>query len=128
MKTRKCHVAHPTENVGCTEQLGHEGPHHSGLLWWPTCSVPLGEGHTGKHIPADGKAWTDSDPVNHPKHYTSHPSGIECIDVTRHMNFNRGNAIKYIWRAGEKGPAVEDLKKAIWYLQDEIKRLSNGGD
>jgi hypothetical protein len=66
------------------------------------------------------------DPVNHPKHYTSHPSGVECIDVVRHMNFNRGNAIKYVWRAGEKGPAVEDLRKAIWYLQDEIKRLGGG--
>jgi hypothetical protein len=63
------------------------------------------------------------DSVNHPKHYTAHPSGIECIDVTRHMNFNRGNAVKYIWRAGEKGPPIEDLRKAIWYLQDEIGRL-----
>lgn len=63
------------------------------------------------------------DPVNHPKHYTNHPSGVECITVTRHMNFNRGNAIKYIWRAGDKGNEVQDLKKAIWYLQDEIQRL-----
>jgi hypothetical protein len=63
------------------------------------------------------------DPVNSPRHYTSHPSGIECIQVTRYMNFNRGNAIKYIWRAGEKGAEIEDLKKAIWYLQDEIERL-----
>lgn len=63
-----------------------------------------------------------SDPVNHPKHYTSHPSGIECIQVTRHMNFCLGNAIKYIWRADEKGKAIEDLDKAIFYLQEE-KRL-----
>jgi len=66
------------------------------------------------------------DAVNHPKHYTNHPSGIECITVTRHMNFNRGNAIKYIWRAGDKGNEIEDLQKAIWYLNDEIKRLQNG--
>ena len=64
----------------------------------------------------------ENDPVNHPAHYTSHPSGVECIEVTRWMNFNLGNAIKYIWRAGNKGNALEDLKKARWYLDDEIKR------
>lgn len=63
-----------------------------------------------------------SDPVNHPKHYCSHPSGVECIQITRHMNFCLGNAIKYIWRADEKGKAIEDLDKAIFYLQEE-KRL-----
>lgn len=66
---------------------------------------------------------TVHDSVNHPQHYTSHPSGIECIEVTRHMNFNRGNAIKYIWRCGDKGKPIEDLRKAIWYLNDEIGRL-----
>lgn len=65
----------------------------------------------------------EHDPVNHPKHYTSHPSGIECIQVTRYMNFNKGNAVKYIWRAGDKGNEVQDLEKAIWYLKDEIERL-----
>jgi hypothetical protein len=64
-----------------------------------------------------------TDLVNHPPHYTSHPSGIEAIQVTRHMTFNLGNAIKYIWRAGQKGDPVEDLRKAIFYLQDEIERL-----
>jgi len=63
------------------------------------------------------------DVVNHPPHYKAHPSGVECITITRHFNFNRGNAIKYIWRAAEKGREIEDLKKAIWYLSDEIKRL-----
>lgn len=64
------------------------------------------------------------DPVNHPKHYTSHPSGVECIEITRHMNFNLGNVIKYVWRAGIKDSEVEiqDLEKAAWYLNDEIKR------
>lgn len=66
-----------------------------------------------------------NDAVNHPKHYTNHPSGVECITVTRHMNFNRGNAIKYIWRAGDKGNELEDLKKAAWYIQDEINRLTD---
>lgn len=64
-----------------------------------------------------------NDPVNHPKHYTAHPSGIECIEVTRHMNFNLGNAIKYIWRGGDKGNPVQDLEKAIWYLKDEIELI-----
>ena len=64
-----------------------------------------------------------NDPINHPVHYTKHPSGIECITITRHMNFNLGNAIKYIWRAGEKSSAIEDLLKARWYIEDEIKRL-----
>lgn len=60
------------------------------------------------------------DAVNNPKHYTSHPSGIECIDVTRHMSFNLGNATKYIWRCDLKKDAIEDLRKAIFYLNDEI--------
>jgi hypothetical protein len=65
------------------------------------------------------------DPVNHPKHYTAHPSGIECIQVTEHMGFCLGNAVKYIWRADLKDDAVEDLRKARWYLDREIlKRVS----
>lgn len=61
--------------------------------------------------------------VNHPKHYNKQVPGVECIDVVEHFNFNRGNAIKYIWRASEKGKEVEDLQKAIWYIQREIERL-----
>jgi hypothetical protein len=62
-----------------------------------------------------------SDPVNHPKHYTAHPSGVECITITEHMNFNLGNALKYIWRAGLKQRSPkEDLLKARWYLDREI--------
>lgn len=64
----------------------------------------------------------EHDPVNHPTHYTSHPSGVECITITRHMGFNLGNAIKYIWRADMKGAAIEDLEKARFYITDEIKR------
>lgn len=64
------------------------------------------------------------DAVNHPKHYTSHPSGVECIQVTEHMGFCLGNAVKYIWRADEKHDAIEDLRKAKWYIEREIaKRL-----
>lgn len=64
------------------------------------------------------------DQVNHPKHYVSHPSGVECIEITEHMNFNLGNAIKYIWRASLKGKEIEDLRKARWYVEREIQRLT----
>lgn len=64
------------------------------------------------------------DLVNQPPHYKAHPSGVECIQITEHFNFNLGNAIKYIWRAGLKGNAVEDLKKAAWYLSREIERIT----
>ena len=63
-----------------------------------------------------------ADRVNHPPHYTSHPSGIECIQVTEHMGFNLGNAIKYIWRADLKADAIEDLRKAKWYIERELLR------
>lgn len=62
------------------------------------------------------------DNVNHPKHYTQHKSNVECIQITEHMNFCLGNAIKYIWRADLKNSAIEDLEKAIWYIQREIMR------
>lgn len=61
-----------------------------------------------------------------PSHYRQHPSGVECIQVTEHMNFNLGNATKYIWRAGLKNPsALEDLEKARWYVDREIERLKS---
>lgn len=62
--------------------------------------------------------------VEHPSHYTNHPSGVECLDVTEHMNFNLGNVVKYVWRCDEKGNALEDLKKARFYLDREIRRRS----
>jgi len=62
------------------------------------------------------------DGVNHPPHYTGHPSGVECITVTEHMNFCLGNAMKYIWRCDEKGDAIGDLLKAVWYINREIAR------
>lgn len=64
------------------------------------------------------------DPVSHPAHFTSHASGIECIEVTEHFNFCLGNVIKYVWRAGLKSEdPIEDLEKAAWYLRREISRL-----
>lgn len=62
-----------------------------------------------------------SDPVNKPAHYTRHPSGVECIEVTRHLSFNRGNAFKYLFRHRDKGHPEQDLQKALWYIRDEIK-------
>lgn len=69
----------------------------------------------------------EEDKINHPTHYTSHPSGVECIEITQHHNFCIGNVIKYVWRAGIKGEdtKIEDLKKARWYLDREIARLEN---
>jgi hypothetical protein len=71
------------------------------------------------------KFYIEVDQVNHPRHYTSDPSGVECIEITRHRNFNIGNAFKYLWRAGIKDDLrqIEDLQKAIFYIDDEIKRL-----
>jgi hypothetical protein len=64
------------------------------------------------------------DAVNHPSHYTAY-KGLEVIDLTEQMNFNRGNAVKYVCRAGLKDPdtEVEDLEKAVWYLRREITRV-----
>ena len=63
-----------------------------------------------------------NDAVNHPKHYNSHPSGVDCITVVEHMNFNVGNAIKYLWRTEHKN-GLQDLKKARWYIDREIQRI-----
>lgn len=97
----------------------------------PECSYPVGQcsgacwhpdeirmdiigqnGPTGEHY----------DSVNHPKHYTAHPSGVECIQITEHMGFCLGNAVKYIWRADLKADAIEDLRKAVWYIEREVSR------
>ena len=64
-----------------------------------------------------------NDLVNNPSHYTSHPSGVEAIEITRLMSYNLGNVIKYVWRADLKENNVQDLEKAQFYLNDEIKRL-----
>lgn len=61
----------------------------------------------------------EHDPVNHPRHYVAHPSGIECIEITRHLPFDIGNAVKYIWRADLKN-GDQDYRKALWYLDDAI--------
>lgn len=71
---------------------------------------------------------TSNNNVDHPTHYNSHPSGIECIEIAKHYNFCIGNAIKYLWRSGLKSEhgmtdtqkEIEDLRKAIWYINEEI--------
>ncbi len=81
------------------------------------------------HVPGRRKiavpSEVEDDPVNRPFHYTSHPSGVECITITQHHNFCIGNAMKYLWRQGLKrgSPAVQDLRKAVWYIEQEIRRL-----
>lgn len=68
------------------------------------------------------------DAINHPPHYTSHPSGVECIDVAEWMSYNIGNVFKYCWRSGLKTEnPLEDLRKAAWYLDREIERLQASG-
>lgn len=66
----------------------------------------------------------ETEAVNSPPHYSASPSGVECIQITEHMNFNVGNAVKYLWRAGLKGKHLEDIQKARWYVDREIQRLS----
>ena len=88
-------------------------PTHAGIVYpLPKQSEPSSSSDSKPH-----------DPVNHPRHYTSHPSGIECIQITEHMTFNIGNAMKYLWRASEKN-GLEDLRKAAWYVNREIERLT----
>jgi hypothetical protein len=84
------------------------------------------EQHGLAYVDKGGKI---NDNVNHPKHYTPHPSGIECIEIVKHHNFCVGNAIKYLWRAGLKGDKtkeIEDLKKAVWYINKQIEDLEGG--
>ena len=89
------------------------------------------EGELVRRYKATEAKGNNVDMVNHPPHYTSHPSGVECITITRHYCFSIGNAIKYLWRAGlkkdisleDKQKEIEDLEKSIWYINDRIKQL-----
>ena len=89
-------------------------------LYIKDASHPLSEA-VKEWVDSDHSEWAN-DSVHKPKHYTEHPSGIECIQVTEHMGFNLGNAIKYIWRCDLKLDAIEDLKKAKWYIDREISK------
>jgi hypothetical protein len=127
------------DDVGTCPGTFSPGPNRATLH----CQLLIG--HTGRHIHVNGPAsasWpfhdhntaigsTTSTPgqdvIDHPPHYNAHPSGIECIVIAEHHNFCIGNVLKYLWRAGLKrspdASAVNDLRKAAWYLNREIKRL-----
>lgn len=114
----------------CEECKATEGRNHL-----PGCSWAA-DGRVGERRKPE-RLLEVGGPVVHPKHYNQHPAGIECIDVIEHMTLNIGNAVKYVWRAGLKvdsshmasGDAgvtaaeVQDLHKAIWYIQREIERI-----
>lgn len=87
----------------------------------PQCRIDAAQ-KSWADILANEASMPEADMVNEPPHYKAHPSGVECITITEHMGFNLGNAVKYIWRADEKGHAIEDLEKAAWYLKREIER------
>jgi hypothetical protein len=71
-----------------------------------------------------GRKQQPFDPVQKPAHYNLHPSGVEAIEITEHYNFNIGNAIKYLWRAGLKSEdPKQDMEKAIWYIKRELERI-----
>ena len=110
----------PRECYTCFDQANEFNPYPT---WRPvTMKEDEYDGYYGGS--EDYLEKTKQDMVNHPKHYTDHPSGVECIQVTEHMNFCLGNAMKYIWRAGLKSDSpVEDLSKAKWYIERELKRL-----
>ena len=71
---------------------------------------------------------TKFDPVTHPKHYNSHPSGVECADITVHMPTMIGCAMKYLWRWDLKGDPIENLRKAIWCVERHIRMLEEEAD
>lgn len=63
------------------------------------------------------------DPVERPKHYNVHPSGVECIELAELLRFCSGNSLKYLWRSGlkDEAPSEQDYKKAEWYLKRAIE-------
>lgn len=118
---KHCDAIEPDAKLRCQRQAGHGNEHRANGLVWGNPLQPKAARHT--YTGEVEITIQPADVINHPPHYTGHPSGVECITITRHMNFNVGNAVKYLWRAGLKGATVEDLRKAAWYIADEIKRL-----
>lgn len=116
-----CHID-STDPLVATSSMG-DSP-EDGAVISGVASVPGGVSDTTVSNTND----VSKDMVNNPPHYTALKTGgfpLEAIDVTQHFNFCRGNVIKYVWRAGRKGPALEDLKKARWYLDKEIESLES---
>lgn len=109
----------PAKCSSCSNESCPSNPYPQ---WVLNITDPVFESVTSDETKAVIKELEDV--VNHPKHYTKHPSGVECIQITEHMNFCLGNAMKYIWRAGDKHETpLEDLRKAKWYIEREIARL-----
>lgn len=137
LKTKKAALAWinrhktPKQNLDWGEVLRdkkseeHEAWEKAVANWVPPLIESIFEGDEDPAFPPSaGQASGTGDRVNHPSHYTSHPSGIECIEIVEHFGFNIGNATKYLWRAGLKCPdPKEDLEKAIWYIKRELERL-----
>ena len=106
------------EQLNRRETIAHDDPTSlSTRAGWGSAHMPPFE--TGE----SGESGED-DQVDHPSHYTSHPSGVECIAITEHMNFNVGAAMGYLWRHELKGNPIQDLRKAEWHIRREIQRLS----
>jgi hypothetical protein len=106
------------DRVSTEEEVTESLKSHNGL----SCEIPASRDDTHGFI-------HEPDLVNHPPHYNNGPKcecgrTIECIDISRHHSFSIGNALKYLWRCDFKGNAITDLKKALWYIQDEIKQRS----
>lgn len=117
----KCKQPFELTSGGFSIFLKNEGEIKMPIVYCPKCKLAFeGTNEFDKHFCSKIKE-PINDNVNHPKHYTSHKSGVECIQITEHMSFTLGNAIKYIWRADLKN-GVEDLKKARWYIDREITK------
>ena len=121
-KIYECHTDNNLVNDNGTEE------DWSGCIDFAGAFVKVEDGFNAR--PANAEI-PKKERVNHPDYYNRHPSGVECITIIRHYNFNVGNAIKYLWRQGlkteegmtDKEKQIEDLKKAMFYIADEIKRL-----
>lgn len=125
----RCGIHGTGDNPHCCAQVvpvckvcGHDVASHGKIFGCALCSC----------VHSMNTLWDKQkkdDPVNHPSHYTAY-KGLEIIDLTEQMNFNRGNAVKYIARAGLKNPETElqDLEKAQWYISREIDRLKKNPD
>lgn len=123
----------PKTCTACGRQITEENPAWVGcgpeeIIYCKSCCTV--KDYTNKELldiikEPTPKAPIQHDSVNHPAHYTSHPSGVECITISEHFMGNLAQALQYIWRAGLKTDnPIEDLKKAAWYVNREIKRLS----
>jgi hypothetical protein len=107
----------PAERLEASEKINSEVMQTTSIMTPRELAEKVAQGRAKER-----KVKPKADMVNHPPHYTSHPSGVECIQITEHMGFNLGNALKYIWRADLKGSAVEDLEKAIFYINRELEK------